>query len=57
LLEYSFEAPQPKPVLLDLENLKQNVILLLDTYFNVVIWYGDHIKKWKDAGYQDQPEY
>jgi len=38
LLEYSLENIQPNPVLLDIESLKNNVILLLDTYFHVVVW-------------------
>lgn len=38
LLEYNLESPQPSPVLLDIESLKNNVILLLDTYFHVVVW-------------------
>lgn len=37
LLQYSFENPQPQPVLLDIASLKNNVILLLDTFFNVLI--------------------
>jgi hypothetical protein len=27
--------------------MKEDVILLLDSYFNVLIWYGEHIYKWK----------
>jgi protein transport protein SEC23 len=38
LLQYSFECPQPVPVLLDINSLKENVILLLDTYFHVLVW-------------------
>lgn len=57
LLEYSFESPHPKPVLLDISSLKPDVILLLDTFFNVLIWHGDTIVEWKKAGYHEQPEY
>lgn len=57
LLEYSFEAPESKPVLLDVLSLKNDVILLLDTYFVVLIWYGDVVTKWKNLGYQDNAEY
>ena len=32
LLQYNFDDPQPVPVTLDIESLKNNVILLLDTY-------------------------
>ena len=40
LLTYTFDDPQPQPVQLDIENMKNNVILLLDTFFHVVIWYA-----------------
>ena len=33
--------------MLECDSMKNNVILLLDTYFQVVVWYGDHIQKWK----------
>ena len=31
--------------------IKNNVILLLDTFFYVCIWKGDTIDKWEKAGY------
>ena len=57
LLQYSFESPEPNPVMLDIASMKNNVILLLDTYFDIVVWQGDMIKKWEKAGYHNQPEY
>merc|ERR1712113_1075249 len=57
LLEYSFENSTPQPVLLDATSLKSNVILLLDAFFHVVIWRGEMIQAWYDAGYQDREEY
>nr|PVC52144.1 protein transport protein [Theileria orientalis] len=57
LLEYSFDSPTPQPVLLDAASLKKNVILMLDTFFQLVIWYGDTITHWREQGYQDNPEY
>ncbi|AFZ79676.1 Sec23/Sec24 domain containing protein [Theileria equi strain WA] len=57
LLEYSFENQTPQPVLLDAVSLKKNVILLLDTFFHLVIWYGETINQWREQGYQDNPEY
>jgi len=33
------------------------VILLLDTFFNVLIWQGDTIVKWKKLGYHEQEAY
>ena len=40
LLRYSFASKEPVAVNLDLDSLKPDVILVLDTYFNVVIWYN-----------------
>jgi protein transport protein SEC23 len=37
LTQYSLKTPQPTPVLLDIVSLKDNVILLLDTFFAVLI--------------------
>ena len=37
--------------------MKDDVILLLDTYFNVLVWYGPHIKDWKDQNLVEDPEY
>merc|ERR1712151_1357483 len=42
---------------LDSAALKGNVILLLDAFFHVVIWRGETIQAWYDAGYQDKEEY
>merc|ERR1712151_723808 len=42
---------------LDSAALKPNVILLLDAFFHVVIWRGEQIQAWYDAGYQDKEEY
>merc|ERR1712048_468157 len=57
LLQYSFEDQQPQPVLLDATSLKSNVILLLDAFFHVVIWRGETIQAWYDAGYHEKDEY
>jgi len=32
-------------------------ILLLDTYFNVVVFHGETVAEWKRQNYQDNPEY
>merc|ERR1712190_514210 len=57
LLQYSFDDPQPQPVLLDAASLKSNVVLLLDAFFHVVIWRGEMIQAWYDAKYQEKEEY
>jgi len=53
---YSFDGP-PQPVLLSSTSVKPNQILLLDTYFRILIHYGETIASWKKLGYQNQPEY
>eukprot|EP00747_Dinoflagellata_sp_TGD_P059835 gnl/TRDRNA2_/TRDRNA2_151747_c4_seq1.p1 gnl/TRDRNA2_/TRDRNA2_151747_c4~~gnl/TRDRNA2_/TRDRNA2_151747_c4_seq1.p1 ORF type:complete len:316 (-),score=69.74 gnl/TRDRNA2_/TRDRNA2_151747_c4_seq1:63-1010(-) len=57
LLQYSFDEGPPQPVLLDAASLKQNVILLLDAFFHVVIWRGETIQAWYEAGYHEKEEY
>merc|ERR1711920_641517 len=57
LLQYSFNEGPPCPVLLDSCSLKPDVILLMDDFFHVVIWRGENIQAWFDAGYQDREEY
>lgn len=56
LLSYSFNGP-PQPVLLDNVSMKNDVILLLDTFFNVVVWHGETIAQWRDKRYQDDPKH
>lgn len=43
LLKYSFESSHPKPALFDIFILKPDVILLLEIFFNVIIWHVDTI--------------
>jgi protein transport protein SEC23 len=56
LMSYSFEGP-PQPVLLDSVSIKPNVILLLDTFFHILIWHGEQMAAWRKAGYHEKPEY
>lgn len=48
---------EPEPVLLDSMSIQDDVILLLDTFFHILIWHGKTIAEWRKAGYQDLPEY
>lgn len=57
LMSYDMESEQATPVLLDIDSMKPNVILLLDTFFYVCIWKGDTIDKWEQARYQDDPNF
>ena len=56
LLAYSFHGP-PEPVLLDVSSIQADTILLLDTFFQVVVFHGETIASWRDQGYQDQPDH
>ena len=47
----------PEAVLLDSRSIQPDRILLMDTFFQVVIYQGEAIKKWREAGYQHMPEY
>eukprot|EP00753_Platysulcus_tardus_P002628 PLAT11702.1.p2 GENE.PLAT11702.1~~PLAT11702.1.p2 ORF type:complete len:784 (-),score=403.45 PLAT11702.1:148-2499(-) len=56
LLSYGFSGP-PTPVLLDIASIQPDRILLLDTFFHVVLFHGDTIATWREAKYQDMPEH
>lgn len=56
LMCYSLTSP-PTPVILDASSLRPDCVLLLDTYFRVLIWHGSTIAAWKNQGYQEQEEY
>eukprot|EP01026_Neomeris_dumetosa_P025585 TRINITY_DN2104_c0_g2_i4.p1 TRINITY_DN2104_c0_g2~~TRINITY_DN2104_c0_g2_i4.p1 ORF type:complete len:1015 (-),score=160.46 TRINITY_DN2104_c0_g2_i4:299-3193(-) len=56
LTAFHFQGP-PEPVLLDVSSLKADHILLLDSLFYVVVWHGQTIAQWRDAGYQTQEQY
>ena len=56
LMSYTFNGP-PQPVLLDVASIQPDSILLLDTYFMIVVHAGQTIAAWRKANYQDQPEH
>lgn len=56
-MQYTMEQLEPVPVLLDIDSLKNQVVLLLDTFFYVCIWKGEDVAAWEKAGYQNDPEY
>lgn len=53
---YTFDE-QPRPVLLDSTSIQPNTILLLDTFFHILIFHGETVAEWKKIGYQDQDGY
>ncbi|KAG9096112.1 GTPase-activating protein S23 [Ceratobasidium sp. UAMH 11750] len=56
LMSYTFDQP-PQPVLLDSVSIKPDVILLLDTFFHILIFHGETVAQWRKAGYQEQEGY
>lgn len=56
LISYAFNS-LPAPALLDVQSIAADRILLLDSYFSVVIFHGMTIAQWRNMGYQNQPEH
>jgi protein transport protein SEC23 len=56
LMSYSLDAPA-EPALLDSVSIKPDVVLLLDTFFHILIFHGETVAQWRKAGYQDQEGY
>lgn len=56
LISYSFNS-LPAPALLDVASIAADRILLLDSYFSVVIFHGMTIAQWRNLGYQSRPEH
>jgi len=56
LMSYSFDTP-PMPVLLDSVSIKHDVVLLLDTFFHILIFHGELVAQWRNQGYQDKEGY
>lgn len=54
---YSLEQEGSMPVLLDSASIQANTILLLDTFFQILIYHGETMAEWRKAGYQDQEGY
>lgn len=57
LFTYTPENPESTPVFLEIENMKSDYVLLLDAFFFICIWHGENVCKWRDMGYQNDPEY
>ena len=53
LLSYSFNGP-PEPVLLDVQSIAADRILLLDSFFTVVVFHGTSVAQWRKANYHEQ---
>lgn len=56
LMAYSLDGPVT-PVLLDVSSIQPGSILVLDSYFYVVVFHGSTIAQWRKQRFQDQEEY
>lgn len=56
LVSYGLDGV-PQAVLLDSASIRPDVILLLDAFFQIVIFHGEHIAHWRNSGVQDNPEH
>ena len=43
--------------MLDTSSIQADRILLMDTFFQILIFHGETVDQWKKAGYHEQPEY
>lgn len=53
---YSFSAP-PGPVLLASTSVTPDRILVLDTFFRIIVHQGETIASWRKAGYAEDPKH
>ncbi|KAL9190821.1 hypothetical protein ACHAXT_000527 [Thalassiosira profunda] len=56
LLSYSFNGP-PQPALLDSQSVRPDTILLLDTFFHVVVFHGETCAAWREQRYHEREEH
>ena len=57
LMMYTMDSDQAQPVLLDIDSMRDNVVLLLDAFFFVAVWKGQQIVDWENAKYHEQEEF
>lgn len=56
LRAYDLSGP-PRPVILDSTSVSADNVLVLDSFFTLVVHHGQNIAAWRDQGYQENPEY
>ena len=57
LTQYDLENSTPVAAVCDIESMRDNVILLMDSYFHIVVWRGSTIVRWVEEGYHEQPDF
>jgi protein transport protein SEC23 len=56
LTAYSLDVA-PEPVLLDSISIRPERILMLDSFFHIVIFHGEHVAMWRNQEYHLKPEF
>ena len=56
LMSYGLDQ-EPVATLLDSVSIKEDAVLLLDTFFHLCIWHGSQVAQWRKAGYQEQEDF
>ncbi|KAF1926054.1 GTPase activating protein Sec23a [Didymella exigua CBS 183.55] len=54
---YGFDHEGGQPVLLDSSSIQNETVLLLDTFFHILIFHGETMAEWRKAGYHEQEGY
>ena len=54
---YTFDQEGGLPVLLDSTSIQPQTVLLLDSFFHILIFHGETMAEWRKAGYQDMEGY
>jgi protein transport protein SEC23 len=54
---YGFDHEGGQPVLLDSTSIQSETVLLLDTFFHILIFHGETMAEWRKAGYHEQEGY
>lgn len=57
LTQYDLENEAPVAANCDIESMKDDVILLMDSYFHIVVWRGSSIVNWVNEGYHEQEDF
>lgn len=57
LFSYTAEEPEATPVFLDIQNMKCDNVLFLDTFFNIVIWHSEDVCNWRNNQLHLNEEY
>ena len=55
LLKYTTDDADPVPVELDLDELQDEVVLLMDSFFMVLVWQGPSVYDWKEQELDQDP--